>query len=347
MKRAAPLALALGATACGSRTGLLIPDTVGPRDSGVEAAPPPPQPASCVLYGGFLSAQGTDTDKGWRLSGNTWLPLPTVLSPPECAGQCGYDGAAVDAGGRLLFILAASTSGAIAMQTFAWDGVSLTEVTTSNAPPARFRGAVAAISDKVVMFGGVPPAGPFSFMSDTWILEGSAWTPINTPVAPSPRGRAAATAVGGKMVIFGGADSSGVLGDTWVFDGASWSPGPGQLAPSARSDATMATVGGAGVMFGGCVGGGYTGCSDIGTSSAETWQWDPTAGWTPLHPAASPPARNYASMTTVGTSALLVGGFAGPQQSVTLDDAWMWNGAWTPAPFAAPLAAGGSALACE
>jgi hypothetical protein len=197
------------------------------------------------------------------------------------------------------------------------------------------------------MFGGVPPAGPFSFMSDTWILEGSAWTQLSLSLAPSPRGRAAAAAVGGKMVLFGGADGSGVLGDTWVFDGTTWTLGPGTQAPSARSDATMAAVGGVDVMFGGCVGGGYTGCPDVGTSSDETWQWDPSAGWTQLHPAASPPARNYASMTTYMTGALLLGGFAGPQQSETLMDAWLWNGSWMQAPFAVPEAVGGAALACE
>jgi hypothetical protein len=104
-------AVALGAMGCGARTDLGIPDAIEPQDSGFEAAPQPALQSACVLYGGFSSAFGTDTDKGWKLVDNAWIPLMASLSPPECAGQCGYDGTAVNAAGRLLFLVAPSTSG--------------------------------------------------------------------------------------------------------------------------------------------------------------------------------------------------------------------------------------------
>jgi hypothetical protein len=348
------LLVALGTASCGARTGLDVIQAATERDSGVGAgldgAPfldAAPASASCVLYGGYRGAEDTDTSDTWLWDGAAWTASPTQLSPTVCMGQCGYDGVAVNVSGRILFIGAESSTGAAAMETFAWTGSTWTPVATSNSPPARFYPAVVALEQQVVLFGGVPPSGPFSFMNDTWVLDGTTWRQVAASPAPSGRGRAAAASVGGQMLLFGGADTNGALGDTWVWAGNAWRPGPGTMAPSARSGAIAAGIGGVALLFGGCVGGGYTGCPDVGTSSAETWQWAPEGGWALMQPATSPPARNSASMTTFGSRVMLFGGFTGPGAATVLGDTWFWDGGWSEAAPSGPPPRASAALACE
>jgi len=125
-----------------------------------------------------------------------------------------------------------------------------------------------------------------------------------------------------QLVLFGGNKTSTIYGDTWARTGATWAQQHPATSPSPRTGASMVYDPATQqlLLFGG-------GATPAGPFNGDTWTWNGTT-WTQLHPATSPPAREFGDVVydaATGTVVL----FAGWHGSY-LDDTWSWDGStWT------------------
>ena len=116
--------------------------------------------ARVVLFGGAVgTGASTDVNDTWEWDGTNWTSV-TPLNSPQArrGGTLVYDpiNAAV-----LLFGGGVGSSGSpILSDTWTFDGVTWTQQTPSNVPPARWQGMVATdwSNGTVVMFGGAASA---------------------------------------------------------------------------------------------------------------------------------------------------------------------------------------------
>lgn len=170
--------------------------------------------------------------------------------------------------------------------TWEFDGVSWSLITTATSPTPRRASVIAYDSARkvMVMFTGVDGTTLFD---ETWEYDGDNWT-LQSPTA-SPGGRNTTGMVydsnRGVMVLFGGQKAGFVAqNDTWEYDGNNWSLITTATLPLARTgeglsyDSDRKKV----VLFGGLDGG-------IATVYGDTWEYDGT-DWTLQTPVASPPA---------------------------------------------------------
>jgi hypothetical protein len=163
------------------------------------------------------------------------------------------------------------------------------------------------------------------------------WT-LRTPTHAPPKRiqTAMAQTAGGRLtVLFGGLNlgpagvfnQHNVLGDTWFWNGTDWTQFTG-AAPPARFGATMALNPGSGnaLLFGG---------KDAnGNFLSDTWEFHVSEActklgcspfgfsWSKLTPAATPPARAFASMSIASTGVVLSGG---ENASGELGDTWFYD----------------------
>jgi N-acetylneuraminic acid mutarotase len=214
-------------------------------------------------------------------------------------------------------------------ETWEWDGVSWTKKGFAQfGPEQRNRHAMATLSDKVVLFGGLQHLDHYTnhygeLLSDTWEWDGVAWVKKTPAVSPPPRQGHAMATLGSKVVLFGGNTSSGFLGDTWEWDGVAWVKKTPAVSPPPRWLHAMATLGNKVVLFGGCCDTGETGES---TFFGDTWEWDGVT-WTQKQPASSPERRSDHAMAAVGSRVVLFGGWGDRR---FLSDTWEWDGmTWT------------------
>ena len=264
-----------------------------------------------VIFGGKDSGGGSLNDT-WEYDGVTWTQIAPANSPSGRHDHAmAYDsvrGKIVMFGGNDSFLIGWSND------TWEYDGVNWTQVTTASSSPKRFGHAMVydSVRGKMVMFGGF---GRNGFLDDTWEYDGVNWTQIAPANSPSGRHAHAMAydSVRGKVVMFGGnAGSGNHLNDTWEYDGVDWTQVTTASSPSARSVYAMAydSVRGKVVMFGGYAGGYFN----------DTWEYDggvppgPTAEVTAvtLATTATPsPVRDHALATLPSGGALLFGGEAG------------------------------------
>jgi hypothetical protein len=131
--------------------------------------------------------------------------------------------------------------------------------------------------------------------------------------------------------MFGGNDHLHNVNDTWTWDGTNWTQRNTPVAPAPRNSGQMVydPVHHQTLLFGGCS--FDTGCGYSDTRSyilGDTWAWDGTK-WSQLHPATSPPGREYAGMTWDAKLGKIVL-FGGDGPTGYLNDTWTWDGTnWT------------------
>ncbi|MCL2447898.1 MAG: hypothetical protein FWD17_03010, partial [Polyangiaceae bacterium] len=128
----------------------------------------------------------------------------------------------------------------------------------------------------------------------------------------------------GRVVLFGENSSESIpRDDTWTFDGTRWADVPATTPQPARVVATMATLGNEVVVFGG----DDLRAEPLDRPLADTWAFDGTS-WRKVPVTTAPPAREYATMATLGNSIVLFGGWNG---TTNLNDTWMFDGtSWHP-----------------
>lgn len=107
--------------------------------------------------------------------------------------------------------------------------------------------------------------------------------------------------------------ASGFTDGPGVDGGSLPATGPGAGGPAGSGTGTL-------VLFGG---------NDGSTNLNDTWTFD-DAGWSPLNVKSSPPARSYASMSTLGTQLVLFGGDQTNADLPYYGDTWTFDGtSWT------------------
>jgi hypothetical protein len=194
----------------------------------------------------------------------------------------------------------------------------------------------------VLMFGIAPGGAP---VTETW--DGQRWTYRQSAASPpASEGVALAYDSARKVVVlFGGTVDGSPSAQTWTWQGGSWTQQHPSTSPPPRAEAGAAfdPVSRMVLLFGGCCSGEQYAPSLL----SDTWAWDGT-NWSQLHPSASPPARQGASLVDdPGRHRLLL--FGGSLQGKTTQsaEAWAWDGKqWTglqparsPAPDASAVSA--------
>ena len=115
-----------------------------------------------------------------------------------------------------------------------------TQIRTTDAPPARHRGAMVYLAsrEQSILFGG--QGQTCNFFGDTWAYSQKRWQKLRRwpwSSAPPPRCGHCMTydEQTGVAVLFGGIDSNNdSLGDTWLFNGTSWKKVRGSGPPARR-----------------------------------------------------------------------------------------------------------------
>ena len=105
-------------------------------------------------------------------------------------------------------------------QTWKWDGVSWSQLTSVDNPAPRHSASVFYHEnrDEIFLFGGY--SHPGLFFGDFWKLTNVGWVELNLSISPSQRSNScyAFDRRNSEIVFFGGYNPSlGYLGDTWVF----------------------------------------------------------------------------------------------------------------------------------
>ncbi len=171
----------------------------------------------------------------------------TLRSPATENSPKPFGGVAVtyDTDRRRTVLLTPEAAPSQRIRVWEWDGTSGAWEDRTNPDdrldsPFGGPGAIAYDEDRhrLVMFGGRPPDGRFSW--DTWEWDGGArqWSKHTPDPLPNgwPAGRVGAGAAFDKkmggVVIFGGSAPDKVFSDAWFWDGSNWSnvtpasPGP-------------------------------------------------------------------------------------------------------------------------
>jgi hypothetical protein len=183
-----------------------------------------------------------------------------------------------------------------------------------------------AANSTVILFGGEHSGG---YLKGTWTWNGTTWTQHHPATSPPPRANAsmAYDAATGTVVLFGGDRTGRHFNDTWTWNGTTWTQQHPATSPPVLTSASMAydAATGTAVLFG-----GFGGSARPRRVRNQTWTWDGTT-WTRQHPAASPSARDAASMVydaATGTVVLFGGNTNKPNGH--LADTWTWDGTtWT------------------
>ncbi len=269
--------------------------------------------------GQFLLAGGGSLFT-WTWNGTDWSDIPTP-APPSFArfdASMAYD---VGTGQLVLF---GGANGAPSDDTWTFNGSAWSQVSNPFSPPVgAFSGAAFDSSTDQLLY---LPVGSGGSTNATWIFAGGQWTEAALP--GSPFGRTdmsmAYDESSDQLILFGGSDN-GYLNDTWDWNGTSWSELSPADSPTPRVDASMAydaSLGGL-VLFGGL------GDNSPRDDLSDTWAWN-GSDWSELSPAASPPAREEASMAYDSSTDQLVL-FGGVNEGGYLSDTWTFDGTtWSP-----------------
>lgn len=153
--------------------------------------------------------------------GARWTEIaPSPTGPRFVFAECG---AAYDSTRARVIAFGGSDT------TWAWNGVSWSEVVSTVRPSLRTQPALAydRSRDRIVMFGGRDSSRGISEMSDTWEHDGTKW--VHRPI-PGPPGRYGASMWCDRstkeLVLVGGVSGTGApRTDVWRFDGSVWRPG--------------------------------------------------------------------------------------------------------------------------
>ncbi len=295
-----------------------------------------------VLFGGadisaFPPVNFADT---WTWNGATWTQRNPATSPParHFAGMA-HDvlrGRTVLFGGLNTTLIQSQYRN----DTWEWDGVNWTQVTTANTPGGIFGSngvgevsmAYDLIGQRVVLFGGELFQGIVAAPAWTLEYDGVNWTQATTAVAPPRRTQASlcsAPTLGG-VLLFGGTNFNNPPGpngeitwnDTWVYSSLTdtWT----QLIPVGPLPAPRA---GASILFDSNSGfyvmhGGYVSTSTGSTPLSDTWLFDGVS-WTDVSAIyGNPTAPRVRFSTSEGPANLhvLFGGataFFGPPNNET------------------------------
>lgn len=279
------------------------------HDSGLGKLPPTlahaatfdPDRRRVIIFGGISGAPGANI---YELVEGSWR----VITPKAGAPSARIDAAITHAAfpsKRGVFLFGGKAGAVESNETWSFDGVDWTQVTTSTTPPGRSHHAMVFDRERgrIVMFGGQDNSG---FRGDMWEYDGTNWMQIAflpSDVVPAARGDAAMAydPVNKNVVLFGGdLGAMGVDGNTWTWDGQIWTRHDTALTPPPRRKAGMAWDAARRriVVFGGGE-----------TYGNDAWEWDGSA-WSFISIFDPPLARNGHVLVSApgGDGVLAIGG---------------------------------------
>ena len=124
-----------------------------------------------------------------------------------------------------------------------------TDRTPASGPSARAFHGLAAISGKLLLFGGQLADAQDS--DETWTWNGTSWTLEAPSARPSARQPGQQLATFGSSVLLFSGGAGALDSQTWSWDGTDWTQLSPLNAPPARRGGHMAELGGALYLFGG------------------------------------------------------------------------------------------------
>lgn len=269
------------------------------------------QSLSIIMFGGYDGANALNDT--WRWDGVAW----TQLSPANSPSPRGRHGMAYDAARGRVVVFGGQPGGSSAARlgdTWEWDGVDWTQVTTTNTPGGA--GLLQpgmtydSLRQRVVISGGYNGA----YLSNTWEYDGSDWT---------DRGAVPGFERAGGLIGYVGS-----IDKTLAFGGFRSAGGMQQLSAEYQTNAIASY---AATATGGCS--GAAGSPMLGNTGAP-WLGDTfTVQVTGLSPTAIPfVVLGFALQTTP------LAPFGGPgcQGLITPDDAFLvansgGSASWSPA----------------
>lgn len=239
-----------------------------------------------TVRGRFVMLGDVNGGGTWEFDGRSWISIAPTSSPP---GR-GHHAMAFDSARRRIVLFA----GYLAYpntnydDTWEYDGVTWTQISTPTKPPARMSHAMAfdSLRQKTVVFGGSNNVhGAFD---DTWEYDGASWSQVSTANQPPTLVNHAMSfdPARNKMVLFGGSGSVTYYDGTWEYDGSDWTLVDAPIHPAGRRSHAMAydaQLGGI-ILFGG----------QTTALFGDTWKYN--GEWTQLAPSASPSPRYEAIM---------------------------------------------------
>jgi hypothetical protein len=177
-----------------------------------------------VLFGGADDA-GTLLDDTWAWDGTEWTQIADTGPAARYTHAITFDAA----GERLLVFggVGGSPTQAELADTWAWDGVTWTEVAHFGPPAAMAPSAECDGHTVLLVGGGIATTSPIAPFGATWQWDGRHWTERQNMGPPARMAAGLAfDSVRNRYVLFGGAGAPPAgatdfpfLGDTWeTFD---------------------------------------------------------------------------------------------------------------------------------
>ena len=307
--------------------------------------------STLVLFGGVDSLSHSQSDQTWIWNGTNWSEAKMSSQQPPARQRASM---AFDPVLHALILFGGETAnGALLSDTWAWNGASWVQATTTANPPPRAGAAMAFDpAGDLVLFGGTgyapgspsgstttlaPLGSPTTTLNDTWEWTAAGWKQSGPQAAPPPVRSGAAISYDGTdhtTIMFGGsstpagASPAKLLGDTWIWNGTSWAPVAPAHAPSARTSSIaddQAELRGP-LLLGG---------QGAGGSLDDAWVWS-GSDWAQAKIVGSDPARadgaggfdarsgaltvfggTGSGGTTLGDTGLATAGASGPASTTT------------------------------
>lgn len=243
----------------------------------------------------------------------TWMAEHRfITSGLPTGGLSGHT--ATELNNQTILVFGGRTSQALSGNTYAFDGISLTQLWPNLQPTARELHSMVNLGSlqQALLFGGKNPVG--MVLGDTWTWGNNQWSYMSTWNAPPARygHRLVFDQANGRGLLFGGEDANGnVLGDFWGWNGSSWTQLALPRLPPPRSHFGLDWDLHRSKLF---LYGGKSGSSELD----DFWVWD-GSGWDEVSAALQPQSRHAATMAWDPVSArmILFGGKAGVVQGDT------------------------------
>jgi galactose oxidase-like protein len=316
---------------------------------------PPPPPARMeasmvydgsdgyvLLFGGYSFSPGSNGNilgDTWTFRGGNWTDLTATLKStpsPRAGAAIAYDardGYVVLFGGESISCKGGpNPSFPVCGDTWEFVNGSWALLHPAQAPSNRSNAGFIfdTALDEMILAGGSNEYG----LNDTWAFRAGTWSNLTSdlagshPTAPFAQLSFTYDAFLGVAILFGGYVASAPYSpnQTWEFNGTAWlnvtkpagSTAPSEVAGSLAYDPTY----GFDVFFGGCADPYCT------TNSANTYLFNHST-WTQAHPSASPPARDWASITYDAADGYVLL-FGGRNVSNVFGDGWTFGLAGPP-----------------
>lgn len=223
----------------------------------------------------------------------TWSEISTTNGP-----LYNFEHSAVWTGSRMIIWGGHQDSAGVPTNTGAsYDPTtdSWTQLTTTNAPPARSSPLAVWTGSKMIVWGGLNDVTPLN-TGGVYDPATDSWTTMTTTNAPTYEGGSRAVWTGSKMIVYGSAGKAyDPSTNTWTTLSTTNSPG-------VRSGHSMLWTGSKVLVWGGM----NSSSNDVNTGAL----YDPSNDtWTTMSTTSAPSIRNGAYSGWTGSKAIIWGGY--------------------------------------